>query len=114
QDFDPQRSNYGVVEDHPELIDINFPKEKLPEWQHSNTVTYNPELDQVMITDRNFDELWVIDHSTTTAEAKGHTGGDQGRGGDLLYRWGNPRAYRAGNLTDQVLYGPHDAQWIAP
>jgi hypothetical protein len=24
QDYDPSRDNYGVVEDHPELIDINF------------------------------------------------------------------------------------------
>ena len=34
-------------------------------------------------------------------------------GGDLLYRWGNPRAYRAGEPTDQVFFGQHDAQWIA-
>jgi hypothetical protein len=61
---------------------------------------------------RNFSEVWIIDHSTTTREAAGHTGGKRGKGGDLLYRWGNPRVYRAGGPADQRLYGQHDAQWI--
>jgi len=114
QDFDAEKSNFGVVRDHPELLDINFPREYPNEWQHSNSVAYNAKLDQIMITNRNFDEFWVIDHNTTTAEAANHTGGAHGRGGDLLYRWGNPRAYDTGEITDQVLWGPHDAQWIGP
>ncbi len=36
-----------------------------------------------MLTVRAFSEFWIIDHSTTTAEAHGHTGGRSGRGGDL-------------------------------
>jgi len=35
-------------------------------------------------------------------------------GGDVLYRWGNPQAYRAGDSTAQKLFGQHDAQWICP
>jgi len=114
QDFSPDKPNHGVVADHPDLLDINFPREHSREWQHSNTVSYNAQLDQIMITSRNFDELWVIDHNTTTAEAANHTGGAHGRGGDLLYRWGNPQAYGASNGSDHILWGPHDAQWIAP
>lgn len=38
-------------------------------------------------------ELWVIDHSTSTAEAAMSSGGYYHRGGDLLYRWGNAQAY---------------------
>ena len=60
-----------------------------------------------------FNELWIIDHSTTVAEAAGHAEGRSGKGGDLLYRWGNPQAYRAGTATDQRLFAQHDVHWIA-
>ncbi|MCK4970501.1 MAG: aryl-sulfate sulfotransferase, partial [Thermoplasmata archaeon] len=114
QDYDHVKRNFGVVKDHPELIDINYQPVDIPEWQHTNSVSYNAELDQIMITDRNFDEFWVIDHNTTMAEAANHTGGAHGKGGDILYRWGNPGAYGAGNDTNHILYGPHDAHWIGP
>ncbi len=84
----------------------------LPEWTHINAVAYNAELDQILLTPRHFSEVWIIDHSTTTAEAAGHTGGRRGRGGDLLYRWGNPAAHHAGTADDQRLFNAHDAQWI--
>jgi Arylsulfotransferase (ASST) len=84
----------------------------MPDWTHVNAVDYDAGLDQVMLTVRAFSEFWIIDHGTTTAEARGHAGGRSGRGGDLLYRWGNPRAYRAGKEKDQRLFSPHDAHWI--
>jgi hypothetical protein len=115
QDYDPTKDNYGVVEDHPELIDINFDMSGgSPDWLHSNSIDYNEEFDQIIISVRNFNEFWVIDHSTTTEEAAGHTGGNNGKGGDLLYRWGNPLAYRMGTEDDQELFGQHDANWIKP
>jgi hypothetical protein len=114
QDYDSSKNNYGVVGDHPELIDINFGDDFVDDWLHTNSVDYNPEFDQLLIDVHNFDEVWVIDHSTTTEEAAGHTGGHYGHGGDLLYRWGNPQSYRAGTSSDQKLYGQHDASWIKP
>ena len=119
QDFDPTKDNYGVVGDHPEKVDINF-GEANPrtgsdsDWLHANAVDYNPELDQIAISIRQFSELWVIDHSTTTAEAASHSGGTSGMGGDILYRWGNPQAYRAGGPEDRQLFLQHDARWIPP
>ena len=65
-----------------------------PDWTHVNAVDFNSKLDQIVISVHDFSELWIIDHSTTKAEAAGHTGGRSGKGGDLLYRWGNPRVYR--------------------
>jgi len=117
QDHDATRENYGVVGDHPELIDVNFTDQASAveaDWIHANALDYNLEFDQIMLSARDFDEVWVIDHSTTTAEAASHNGGYQGMGGDLLYRWGNPRTYRAGDSTDQQLYHQHNAQWIDP
>ena len=122
QDFDPSKENYGAVGEHPELIDLNFLLESVSKrrpsdsdsWLHANSVDYNPELDQIMLSARNFSELWVIDHSATMEEARGHSGGNGGMGGDLLYRWGNPRAYGQGDVGDQRLFWQHQTHWIAP
>ncbi len=120
QDFDPGKANYGVVAERPELIDLNFrlaeaaTLDNSADWIHSNGIDYNPELDQVMLSPRHFSEVWIIDHSTTTAEAAGSGGGNSGMGGDLLYRWGNPRAYRAGTADDQQLFWQHNPHWIPP
>lgn len=112
QDFDAGADNFGVVSDHPELMDVNFVTGTGSDWLHFNAVDYNVDLDQIVVSSPNFNELWVIDHSTTTAEAASHAGGNSGMGGDLLYRWGNPRAYDRGTPADQQLEGQHDVQWI--
>jgi len=113
QDYDAAKANYGVVADHPELIDINYFQTPGADWHHINAIDYNADLDQIVLSVRNFSEIWIIDHSTTTSEAAGHTGGNSGMGGDLLYRWGNPQTYDAGSAGDQQLFGQHDAEWIA-
>jgi hypothetical protein len=138
QDRDPARSNYGNVAAHPELVDINGAQappgltdealERLrslgyvlrgaptpdlrADFLHTNSIAYNSSLDQIALSVFGFNELWIIDHGTTTAEAACHSGGRAGRGGDLLYRWGNPRAYGRGAEKDQQLYGQHDVRWI--
>lgn len=83
-----------------------------PDWTHINSIDYNPELDQILLSVHSFSEIWIIDHGTTTAEAAGHKGGRGGKGGDLLYRWGNPQAYRAGTAASQRLFHQHNAHWI--
>lgn len=105
QDYDQNKDNYGIVSDHPELVDINFAPDISPDWIHVNSIDYNPQLDQIMLSCCHLSEIWIIDHSTTTEEAKGHTGGKYGRGGDLLYRWGNPFAYGFGDINDQNFSG---------
>lgn len=85
---------------------------KDPDWMHVNAVDYNADLDQIVLSSPHFCEIWIIDHGTTTEEARGHTGGRWGKGGDLLYRWGNPRAYRSGTKEDQRLFFQHNIQWI--
>jgi len=114
QDFDPLKENYGVVSDHPELVDLNFSQSRSGDLLHCNGISYNPERDEIVISVHRFSEIWVIDHSTTTGEAAGHTGGRRGKGGDLLYRWGNPRAYGAGTEGDRQLWSQHNANWISP
>ncbi|MCE9615253.1 MAG: DUF1566 domain-containing protein [Lentisphaerae bacterium] len=114
QDYDATKSNHGVVANHPELVDVNGWAESgaiMPFWNHMNSIAYNHALDQIVLSVRGSSELWVIDHSTTTAQAASHSGGRSGKGGDLLYRWGNPVTYDA--LGSQMLFDQHDVQWIA-
>jgi hypothetical protein len=82
------------------------------DWLHTNSIDYHAELDLVLLSVRTLGELWVVDHSTTTEEARGSSGGRHGRGGDILWRWGNPRVHGLGDRGDQRLFGQHDAQWI--
>ncbi len=113
QDFDSGKANYGNVSNHHERADFNYAaKARTPDWLHINSVSYNAELDQLMVSVPSFNEIWIIDHSTTTEEAASHNGGNSGRGGDLLYRWGNPAAYDTGTAGDQVFGFQHNATWI--
>jgi hypothetical protein len=112
QDFDSSKANYGDPRD-PGLVDINFDAVLGDEdWTHSNAVSYNAALDQIAISVRHFSEVWIIDHSTTTAEARTGSGGRSGKGGRILYRWGNPQTYRAGTANDKKLFWQHDCTWV--
>jgi hypothetical protein len=112
QDHDSTKSNYGVVSDHPELTDINYITSPGADWNHINSIDYNAKLDQIVLSVHNFSEIWIIDHSITTSEAAGHSSGNGTKGGDLLYRWGNPQTYGAGTSLNQQLFVQHDAEWI--
>ena len=107
-------ANFGEPAAHPRRIDVNYAdvgfsggpgSAESGDWMHANAVNYNPDLDQIAISSRRFNEIWIIDHGTTTEEATGPAG-------DLLYRYGNPEAYGRGTVEDQVFFMQHDVQWI--
>jgi hypothetical protein len=90
-------------------LDVNYITYVLPEysndnpdWTHFNDIDYDPATDQILVDSREFGELYIIDHKT----------------GDILYRWGNPSSYGAGDPPtfttpgEQILFGPHDSHWI--
>lgn len=113
QDFDESKENFGDVSAHRELIDFNWENnEGKADWLHINSIDYNEVLDQIMISVPYFDELWVIDHTTTTEQAASHSGGFTNHGGDLIYRVGNQQAYQQGDSTDQILFFQHDGHWV--
>jgi hypothetical protein len=123
QNTDPALPNYGEPSEHPERFDINFEavaesegpgfgQEAAYDWMHVNSIHYHPERDEIVLSSRHWNEVWVIDHSTTIEEAAGSSGGQHGQGGDLLWRWGNPAAYGQGDEGDQAFFGQHDAQFM--
>jgi len=111
QDHDPTKLNFGAISEHPELLDINYTNGQA-NLNHVNSLYYIEEYDQIVFSSRNFNELFIIDHSTSTLEAQSHSGGNYNKGGDLLFRWGNPQAYKTGSSEDQELFGQHDITFL--
>ena len=111
QDFDNTKPDFGAVNTNPQLLNINYNATAgNSDWIHLNSIDYNVALDQILVSSRVLNEIWVIDHSTSSAEAASHSGGNSGKGGDFLFRWGNPLAYNTGTSTQ--FFGQHNAQWI--
>ena len=109
QNRDPALPNYGEPVDNPNKLDMNFfvpTRFGKHDWSHCNTIEYNEVTDQIIVNFRNWGEFYVYDHSTPNSE------------GSILFRWGNPGAYGAGDLPewpedgDQQLWGPHCAVWL--
>ena len=94
----------------PDQIDINKfvrlpgrPEWAGPDWTHFNGVSYNPETNEVCMSSRNLDEIYIIDY---------------GKNDGVKMRWGNPANYGKGAAPsrysddgDQELFGPHGCVW---
>ena len=114
QDLNQNNANFGDVGDERGRVDINFNAAiGSGDYFHISGIDYSEERDEIVVCPNNIDELWVIDHSTTTAEAATSTGGARGQGGELIYRWGNPVVYdfNNGSFEQQFLSGAHDPRW---
>lgn len=114
QDFDSTKDNFGDVGNSPGKLDINLDLDGTgdPDWMHCNAVDYDPVNDNILLGTPYFDEIYIIDHSTTTEQAAGDTGGFSNRGGDFMFRWGRPTNYRQGDDGDQTLFFQHDPAFI--
>jgi hypothetical protein len=138
QDRDPALPHHGDPAAHPERLDANagagepgMSAEEIEQLKalgyidadaeaddiradflHANAIDYNAGLDQIALSIPTLGEVWIIDHSTTTEEASGSSGGRTGKGGDLLYRWGNPENYGRGGDSPKRLFFQHDVRWI--
>ncbi|MEC3966301.1 aryl-sulfate sulfotransferase [Flagellimonas halotolerans] len=93
QDFDDTKLNFGEVAANPQLIDLNYVNAENGNIMHINGLGYDAINDLIFLSVNFYSEVWILDHSTTTEVAASHSGGNFGRGGDLVYRFGNPSAY---------------------
>jgi hypothetical protein len=139
QEHDASKANYGDPAARPERLDLNAdaagaspisaeefeqlkalgyvdaaaePEDLRADFLHANAIDYHAGLDQIAISVPTLGEVWILDHSTTTEEARGSKGGRAGMGGDILYRWGNPSAYGRGDPSGKRLFFQHDVRWI--
>lgn len=113
QEHNPSAENFGLISDNQRKINLNWDTNNgKADWLHINSIDYNPSLDQIMLSVPQFHEVWVIDHSTTTQQAKTSQGGKSNHGGDIIYRVGNPMTYGRGNIDDKIFFFQHDAHWI--
>ena len=93
---------------------------------HCNSIDYNPVRDEVLINPVAKGSFYVMNHATTTEQARGEMG-------DFIYRWGEMSQYNStytiagikykydseGNIVsatygknDSQIKGAHNVQWI--
>lgn len=112
QQVDTAKANFGIIAASPGRVDINYPYFTDGSWYHMNAIDYHEELDQILVSVPTHNEIWIIDHSTTTAQAASSQGGLSGVGGDLMYRWGNPAVYGKGDIFGKNLGYQHGVHWV--
>ncbi|WP_033961110.1 aryl-sulfate sulfotransferase [Psychroserpens jangbogonensis] len=106
QDFESSDLNFGIISENPQLIDINYNSSANGgDIMHANGIDYDDTNDVIYLSVNNYSEIWVIDHSTTTTEASSNSGGNYNKGGDLVYRFGNPETYN--NIGNRLFYNNH-------
>lgn len=106
QDLDDTKLFYGNVNENPQLIDINYNHKAEGNFMHANGFDYDHENDLVYVSINFYSEVWVIDHSTSTEEASSNSGGNYNKGGDLVYRFGNPSVYK-NDIGERLFFNNH-------
>ena len=106
QDVDKDKANFGAISAHPNKIDINYNSNENGDIMHANGLSYDSKNDLIFLSVNYYSEVWVIDHSTTTDESKSSLGGNYNKGGDLVYRFGNPTAYQNPN-GERLFFNNH-------
>lgn len=99
-------SSFGDIGDNPHLIDINYALRENGDIMHANGIDYDRSKDVIYVSVNFYSEVWVIDHSTTKAEARTTSGGNFSKGGNLIYRFGNPEAYN-NSEGERLFYNNH-------
>jgi hypothetical protein len=98
QDVDSSINSTYVsdISEHSDKVNLNYINGTSSDWTHINSVDYNPETEQILVSVHNFNEYWIINHD------------DLNQG--IVSRVGNPAAYNG--TGEQTLFVQHDAQWI--
>jgi hypothetical protein len=125
QDYDATKPNYvgkgKTIADYPGKFDMNWGSGLA---ENANALDYNEKLDLILYNGKGISEMWIIDHGNTfiPGDPEGSIKLAASDAGDILYRWGNPSVYGAGegpwykngqySNGDTQLFNTHDGQWI--
>ena len=113
QEFDNSKLNFGSIEENPQLINLNYVDAVGGNIMHANGIGYDELNDLIYLSVNYYSEVWVIDHSTNTDDAASHSGGKFGKGGDLLYRFGNPSTQND-ETTERLFINNHYPNLFEP
>lgn len=94
----------------PSKWDIN----QAPPALNYNAIDVDEDLGLIVLSSNNRNEVHVIELFDSTKTAKGSKGGKYGKGGDYLYRFGNPQQYGNFGPGDQITFFTHGVSWILP
>lgn len=108
QDVDAQKKGFGKISETSGKLDINFLTSESADWTHFNSIDFDARSNQVLLSNRNLSEIYIIAHGTNTTSQNTNTI----QQGDFLFRWGNPQTYGQGMPKDQQLFRQHHATWI--
>jgi len=108
QNFSKKKLNYGNPKENIDKLDINKVTTDMngnvnPDWLHINSIDYNEELDQILLSSPTFGEIYIINHSDEE-KLTDESG--------IIFRWGNPSMYGVGDKQDTKLFFQHNASWI--
>lgn len=118
QDVTPGHSTYGDPGVLRHKIDLFYNYQSTyhefiakGDIMHANGITYLADQDLIAMSINFYNEVWFIDHSTSIEQAKGSSGGRLERGGDLVYRFGNPETYK--ETTARVFDFNHHPSFVS-
>ena len=104
QDHNSEADNFGNPATDMHKIDINYALRENGDIMHANGLAYDAEQDLIYMSVNYYSEVWVLDHSQNTEATAGAAG-------DLVYRFGNPEAFR--NTSDvRLFYNNHHPHLI--
>jgi hypothetical protein len=116
QDSNNELPNYGDPFTNRHKINFNYPigisRQNRNSLTHCNGIAYDRVNDLIFLSINKFSEIWVIDHSTNTDEAQSGSGGNYNKGGDLIFRFGNPGAYNSD--VERLFTRQHHPNFVNP
>jgi hypothetical protein len=106
QDTNSSLVNFGQINQNPNRINFSYNNFSNGDIMHANGIDYDEDKDVIYMSVNFYSEVWVIDHSTSTLQAAATSGGTYNKGGDLIYRFGNPTAYNH-SFGERIFHNNH-------